>query len=82
LSCGTPPLLHGPRALDDPLVLDDPDEAPLLRVQPVAAARSIVAVSVAERGLSTGGRLCLRCHKIGRVDADSVCTFCLAGERN
>jgi hypothetical protein len=82
VACGTPPLLHGPGALDDPLIIDDPDEAPLLRVQPVAAARSIVVAELAaDIGLSRCGRLCSRCAKIGRVDARGVCTFCLAADR-
>jgi len=86
ISCGAPWPIHRSPARDEWLLVDDPDDAPPRRAAHLApipdALRAIVAVSCAEYGLSAGGRLCSRCHKIGRVDADGVCTFCLADERN
>lgn len=38
LSCGIPPSLHGGDALDDPLVLDDYNDAPLIEAQAIVAA--------------------------------------------
>ncbi len=43
LSCGCPPAFHGLDALRDPLVLEDPNEAPLIE------AVAIVAGAAAER---------------------------------
>ena len=74
IACGVPPPLHGRGALDDPLVVDDVAAVPLMQ------ARAVVAVTVARNiaELSPGRRLCKRCHRIGRVDLDGVCTFCRA----
>ena len=43
LSCGCPPVLHGDDPLSDPVVIDDPNDAPLIE------ATAIVAASAAER---------------------------------
>lgn len=43
LSCGCPPVFHGLDALRDPLVLEDPNDAPLIE------AVAIVAGAAAER---------------------------------
>jgi len=42
LSCGIPPTLHGTDALNDALILDDANDAPLIE------ARAIVAAAAAE----------------------------------
>ena len=38
LSCGIPPTLHGAVALDDPLVVDDPNDAVLIEECAIVAA--------------------------------------------
>jgi len=38
LSCGIPPMLHGAGALEDPLVVDDPDDAVLIEACAIVAA--------------------------------------------
>lgn len=38
LSCGIPPIMHGLGALDDPLIIDDPDDAVLIEACAIVAA--------------------------------------------
>ncbi len=44
LSCGIPPSLHGPDALADPYLVDDPDEAVLLEARAIVVAATAKAV--------------------------------------
>lgn len=41
LSCGCPPAFHGEDPLRDPLVLDDPDDAPLIEAAAIVAGAAM-----------------------------------------
>ncbi len=45
LSCGIPPVLHGDGCLDDPLVVEDPNDAVLLNAHCVVAGAAAELVS-------------------------------------
>lgn len=45
LSCGIPPVLHGADPLDDPLVLENPNDAPLLNALCVVASAAAESLS-------------------------------------
>ena len=46
LSCGIPPTLHGAVALDDPLVVDDPNDAVLIEACSIVTAVAAAGGSV------------------------------------
>ncbi len=50
LSCGVPPVFHGEDALEDPLVVDHPDDAVLLQASCVAATAAAIALAAREPG--------------------------------
>lgn len=45
LSCGIPPPLHGATALDDPIVVDDPNDAVLIEACAIVAIVAAVAAA-------------------------------------
>jgi hypothetical protein len=84
IACGIPWARHGQPAFAAWRLVDDPDSVELVTAQPAPPLHRAEAIVVAELaediGLSRGGRLCSRCRKVGRVDREGICTFCVDDE--